>query len=196
VREPSQDGGSESRQLAARRQLGGAIRNRRAELGMTLAEVGELASVSVSLLSQVERGLIDPSLDSLRNVAEALGTTPFHLMSDRAHRSAVTHRGHGRRVVVGEQDGWFDILTPWSEAAFTVAEWTLEAGHSNVPKARNHEGEEAIYVLSGTACVELGDHVYEIRPGDYIAYDAKLAHRVSAGADEPMRMLIITCPPY
>ena len=162
---------------------------------MTLADVGEAASVSVSLLSQVERGLIDPSLDSLRNIAEALKTTPFHLMSDRAHRSAKTAHGEGRRVDLGP-DGWFDILTAWSDASFTVAEWTLQAGHANVPRPRDHQGEEAIYVLSGTARLELGEDVYEVAAGDYVAYDARLPHRVGATEGAPMRMLIITCPPY
>jgi len=46
---------------------------------LTLATVSERAGISVSMLSQVERGLLDPSLDTLRNIADALGTAPFRL---------------------------------------------------------------------------------------------------------------------
>ena len=52
-----------------RRQLGGAIRRRRHGRGLTLAQLSLTAGVSVSMLSQVERGLLDPSLDTLRNKA-------------------------------------------------------------------------------------------------------------------------------
>ena len=73
VDEPNE---SDSRALV-RRQLGGAIRRRRHAASLTLATVSERAGISVSMLSQVERGLLDPSLDTLRNIADALGTAPF-----------------------------------------------------------------------------------------------------------------------
>src|SRR4051812_48333191 len=45
--------------------LGGALRKRRQELGLTLREVADRSGLSVGSLSDVERGRTEPSLSSL-----------------------------------------------------------------------------------------------------------------------------------
>ena len=98
VDEPNESG---SRALV-RRQLGGAIRRRRHAASLTLATVSERAGISVSMLSQVERGLLDPSLDTLRNIADALGTAPFRLLAEEGSAAGVVRRGE-RRIIEGER---------------------------------------------------------------------------------------------
>src|ERR1700761_5897576 len=62
--------------------LGGAIRGRRRQLGMTLVEVAAGAHLSHPFLSQLERGLARPSMRSLTAIAATLGTTAQALMAD------------------------------------------------------------------------------------------------------------------
>ena len=52
--------------------LGDKIRIRREEKGWTLKRLGEQVGLSDSYLSEIERGRIDPSVDTLRRLAEAL----------------------------------------------------------------------------------------------------------------------------
>lgn len=56
--------------------LGRQIRLARTERGWTLKELGEASGLSVSQLSSIERGAHLPSLDSLLQVAQALGASP------------------------------------------------------------------------------------------------------------------------
>ncbi|MFT5423100.1 MAG: DNA-binding NtrC family response regulator [Phycisphaerales bacterium] len=58
--------------------LGRQIRLARTERGWTLKELSEVASVSVSQLSSIERGAHLPSMESLLAIAQALGKTPSH----------------------------------------------------------------------------------------------------------------------
>ena len=97
-----------------RRQLGGAIRRRRHGRGLTLAALSAAAGVSVSMLSQVERGLLDPSLDTLRNIAEALGTSPFRLLEEEGTVAGIVRRGAGRLVT--SDDGGFRFGTAFGVA--------------------------------------------------------------------------------
>jgi transcriptional regulator with XRE-family HTH domain len=53
-------------------ELGQRIRQVRQKKGMTLREAAEAAAVSESFLSQVERGLANPSVASLRRIADAI----------------------------------------------------------------------------------------------------------------------------
>jgi len=59
-----------------RRELGRQIRLARTERQWTLKELGEVAGVSVSQLSSIERGAHLPSLESLLAIAGALSTQP------------------------------------------------------------------------------------------------------------------------
>ena len=63
-------------------QLGGRLRARRAELGLTLQQIGERAGVSVSYLSTLERGVGVPSLSVLARVARALDLGLSALLRD------------------------------------------------------------------------------------------------------------------
>jgi transcriptional regulator with XRE-family HTH domain len=66
---PVIDEGSWKAQLEA---LGALIRDQRRTAGLTLRELAELTTVSNAYLSQIERGLHEPSLSVLRSIARAL----------------------------------------------------------------------------------------------------------------------------
>ncbi len=60
--------------------LGGFIRMRRRLADMSLREMASLTSVSNAYLSQIERGLHQPSLRVLRSIAQALSIAPEELL--------------------------------------------------------------------------------------------------------------------
>jgi transcriptional regulator with XRE-family HTH domain len=67
-------------QLAA---LGALLRAQRVAADLSLRELSERTKVSNAYLSQVERGLHEPSLSVLRTIASALGV-PLTSLLDRA----------------------------------------------------------------------------------------------------------------
>ncbi|RBP63443.1 helix-turn-helix protein [Brevibacterium sanguinis] len=56
-----------------REALGRVLRLRRTELGLTLAQVSERSGVSTQYLSEVERGLKDPSSEVIEAISVVLG---------------------------------------------------------------------------------------------------------------------------
>jgi transcriptional regulator with XRE-family HTH domain len=56
-----------------REAVGRELRSERQDKGRTLSDVAEQAGVSIQYLSEVERGLKDPSSEMLQAVAGALG---------------------------------------------------------------------------------------------------------------------------
>ena len=179
---------------AERRTLGQSIRRARLRQGRTLADVSSAAGVSVSLLSQVERGLVDPSLDSLRDIAEALGTAPFRLLADDTPRSRVVRRGEGARLAVA--DGIeLELLSPSLDGDFEVGRWTLAPGASTASHPRGHDGKEANLILEGAVRFELGDEVIELRKGDFVIWDARVPHRSVALGNEEASALFVVSPP-
>lgn len=57
------------------------IREFRKNQKMTIKELAELSGMSISYISQIERGEIDPSLSSLRKIAAGL-QVPMHMLLD------------------------------------------------------------------------------------------------------------------
>jgi transcriptional regulator with XRE-family HTH domain len=180
---------------AERRALGSSIRALRAAEGRTLADVAGAAGVSISLLSQVERGLIDPSLDSLRDIAEALATTPFALLRNGSARSRVVRRAERLRLTLPDREYEYELLSPALHGAFEVGEWTLQPGRSSSEERRVHTGEEGTLILEGRVLFEAGDERFELAEGDYVAFDARTPHRVTALGAHAARGLFIICPP-
>lgn len=185
--------------LAARRRqrelLGKAIRNARQRLGWTLRELGSHAGVSVSLLSQVERGGSDPSLETLRDLAEALGTTPFALLAGPPVSARLVRAGTGTRLSLPGADVEFELVTPSIEKSFEVVRFTLQPGGRSMREARGHPGEEAVFLLSGSARFEIGDETHILYAGDLLMWDARVPHRGVALSMEPVTGFMVICPP-
>jgi len=178
-----------------RRQLGAAIRRRRHAASLTLATVSERAGISVSMLSQVERGLLDPSLDTLRNIAEALGTASFRLLAEQGPVTGLVRRG--QRRIIGDEDGNLrgELLSPSADGAFSITVWELQPGESRLGDVRPHTGEEANVVLQGTARLEIGDELIDLATGDCVTFDQRSPHRVTAVGRRSLIVLAVVSPP-
>jgi transcriptional regulator with XRE-family HTH domain len=178
-----------------RETLGQRIRSLRQRQKLTLSDVASAADVSVSLLSQVERGKTDPSLDTLRDIADALGTTPFQLLAGGMARSRLVRADQRPRLALPNSAIQFELLSHSLEGTFEVMLWTLAADGSNPPEARGHVGEEALLILSGHARFELGDEVFELAQGDFITYEGRIPHRMTSLGGEPVSGLSVMSPP-
>ncbi len=81
-----------------RQRIGPTLRMMRLRRGLSLNELADLAEISPSHLSRIERGLTVPSYDVLDNIATALGSDLTSLRS----------REKSARVVDEDLRGWFD----------------------------------------------------------------------------------------
>jgi transcriptional regulator with XRE-family HTH domain len=82
--------------------LGALIRAQRAAAGLTLRDLAERTSVSNAYLSQIERGLHEPSLSVLGAIARALDVALDALLA----RAGLLERGEGdaRGALVGDTE--------------------------------------------------------------------------------------------
>ena len=62
--------------------LGDNIRNYREQRGFTQEKLAELSNISEKHLSKIERGKINIKIDTLVNIADALGTSVDKLLLD------------------------------------------------------------------------------------------------------------------
>ncbi|WP_247730516.1 cupin domain-containing protein [Halovivax limisalsi] len=72
--------------------------------------------------------------------------------------------------------------------------YELPAGERSWPYHYHAANEEAIYVLSGTGTLRLGDETYALEPGDYASLPATPdgGHAVANDSDGPLRYLVVS----
>lgn len=163
--------------------LGAAIRETRHARGLTLVQVAAAAGLSHPFLSQLERGLTRPSMRSLFQIAEALGTTQQALLA---------HAGAGGNVDL-EQGGGARLLP---QAPDGVAVTEFAAPPQEFGDFFRHEHAELVYVAAGTIEVEvrddeIGSTLTTLGPRGSTGYPGGVDHRFRQVGSTPAIVLTV-----
>jgi transcriptional regulator with XRE-family HTH domain len=198
--------------------VGELLRDRRRQQKMTLAQLAERAGVSASYVSQVERGVANPTLASLKTLAQALGFTVGSLLdgspaanpgadppadpagangSSGPDEVSVLRAGQRRRVVYPGSNIANELLSPNLRKQMEViwVEAPPNSGSGGHP--HKHEGEECGVVIAGEMRFWVGDEEWVLHPRDAIYFPSHLPHRwLSVGTEDLVAIWIITPPTF
>lgn len=182
-------------------ELGAQLRTLRKQRGLTLAQLGAAADVSSGLLSQMERGLGNPSFNTLVQVAHALGVPVASLFRREEGGSPVVRQGERRRMDIhagsGDEPTVTELLTPGLNGALEVLLVEVPPGYSSEATPFVHEGEEFGLILEGRHEVHLADTTYTLEMGDSITYSSRIPHWYrNPGADRVRSIWVITPPTF
>lgn len=162
-------------------QLGRRVRRERRRRGWALKELSERSGVSFGSVSELERGLGNPSLLSLQRIADALGVTTAALLEIDSEEPMVV-RADARPLLPGEpgraadEQAVRELLSPRSQAALHLIRTTLPPGFSNEGHGFRHLGVEAVVVLQGTLEVVHGTTRTTLAIGDAMTYPCSTLH--------------------
>ena len=176
----------------------GAIKIFREKTGKNQSEIAHKAGISISMLSQIERGLVSPSIDTLFQVCSALGLDIGDLFRRIASDTPVRIQHSGERLSTYHHGILFEQLS-LSAHAYHPAEMLLlelnpgkQVGLSN----NGHEGVEMGYILEGSAILTVAGNEYAIGKGDSISFDANLPHSLVNKEKTIMRAVWTAVPPH
>ncbi|MDN5851720.1 MAG: cupin domain-containing protein [Actinomycetia bacterium] len=180
---------------APRPLVGARIRSTREERGLSVRELATRSNLSVGLISQVERGLTDPSLHTLRVIAKVLSTPLFDFFADTDPEDVAVVRA-GTRMSIRSPHGalTYERLSPGS-GRLEMLEGVLQPGGSSSEDAWSHPSEECVVVTAGTLTVEVSAQVYRLGPGDSCYFDSRLPHRYVNDGDGTARFTLAITPP-
>lgn len=171
-----------------RAKLGNVIRKCRQKRKLTLKELCDKAGVSVGYLSQVERGNASPSLGTLAQIARALDLGLDYFVTRPKPGDAVSYADQRRKFSISDSGVTYEALS----SEFPGHE--LSAFIMNCPpgfqsETFQHEGEEFIYILSGSIEKSLDGETFTLREGDSLHYNGMTPHAWKTLGDTPARML-------
>ena len=178
----------EKHSTATRLAVGREVRRWRLSRGLTLAQVGERSGLNMGYLSQIENQKAVPSLEALATIAAALDVPPAWLLLDSAAPPRVV-RGADRPRTDGPGGTFIEEVDAGTSRDVCILEVVVPPGHATGVHA--HHGDEHHVVLAGRWRMTQGEHVEDLGPGDYLAWDPTVPHDVEVVGDEPGRILVI-----
>jgi len=177
--------------------LGQRIRQRRKELGLSLRELGEESGVTASFLSLIERDKASPSINSLRQIAQALNSPLFELLVEDRDTNPVVRAGERTQITIPSSDLTYELLVPDLSRNMELFLTELEPGDFNLARPLSRPTEECIFVLQGRLVVRLDDLDYTLEKGDSIYFEgARLRELRSIGKEKVIFLSAITPPAF
>ncbi|MBO8163636.1 MAG: cupin domain-containing protein [Brevibacillus sp.] len=156
---------------------GQELREIRKQKQLTLKQVAEATGLSASLLSQIERGLVDPTVGTFWKICEALDVpiNRFFLPSER--QDPVIRKDMRKTIHLRDTHVRYHVLTPIDQGKIEFLLVEIEPGESVSRELVTHSGEECGFVLKGELKVILDDNEYHLFEGDSIGFPSTLPHR-------------------
>lgn len=178
--------------------LGTTVRDLRLRYRLTIADLATRAGISAGMLSKIENGQTSSSLDTLFQIANALGVTISNLFRDfntPTGGAQLIKNGEGMEVVrAGTKRGHSYQLLAYDQGPKKIFDPFLVTinDKSEVFPDFEHTGTEFIYLLEGKLRYRHGKQTYLMSPGDSLTFKGKIAHGPIELIKVPIRMLAIT----
>lgn len=177
-------------------EFGENIKKERKRQGLTLEELAVRSSVSKSMLSMIERGEKNPTIQVASQIAEGLEVTISYLLGENQKREVVVIRS-GKHLVYKDETTGIErhLLSPsfptkGIEFILNVIPPMQETG---VFPAHKSGVKEYIYVSDGRIKIELGHEPesYDLEAGDSIYFEADVTHRFINPSNQECRYYLV-----
>jgi transcriptional regulator with XRE-family HTH domain len=172
--------------------IGPRLRAQRESLGLSLRELARRVGVSASLISQIERDKVNPSVSTLYALVRELGLGMGDLFSSGAPAPVPAvpgpHVTADERAVISLASGvTWERLTPAADPSVEFLRVVYDVGSESCPEdsLMRHGGREYGFVTGGRLGVQVGFERYDLGPGDSISFDSSSPHRLWTIGDEP-----------
>ena len=173
--------------------IGKKLKELRLQNDLTLNDLASRCELTKGFLSQVEHNLTMPSIATLEDILEALGTNLSEFFREEEEKQIVFH----------SQDFFVD-----EKEDYTI-EWVIPNAQKNEmepivltlhPHKKSHElsahqGEEFGYVLKGSVTLIRGNKKYKLKSQETFYLDGSKGHYLYNHGSSDAKVLWITTPP-
>lgn len=178
-------------------QIGRKMKNLRLKKGLTQEELGERTDLSKGYISQLERDLSSPSIETFFHLLEVLGCSPKDFFNEEEHEQKVVY-GEEDQTGYEDEDRGYHIqwLVPESnEKEIEPVLITFEE-HGEFKEFEPSLSETFGYVLEGKVKVILGGRVYFAKKGESIYFHASDEHQVVNAHKGMSKLLLVVTDSY
>lgn len=175
--------------------IGVRIKQLRLQKHLTQEELANRAELSKGFISQIERDLTSPSIATLVDILQCLGTDLKSFFNDYEDDQVVFKQKDYFMKIDDENLNSIEWVIPNAQKnAIEPILLTLEVnGQTIVDKP--HEGEEFGYVLKGKIQVIKGTTKYVVKSGESFYYISDKNHWIQNIGDTRAKLFWVSSPP-
>ena len=174
-------------------ELGAKIRRMRNQKGLTQEELADRCELTKGYISQLENDLNSPSIATLTDILNALGSNLSKFFQEESKEKVVFSK---EEFIEKDTEGVrFSWLIP--NAQKNMMEPMLVELNEDTATASDvpHEGEEFGFVLDGKIAIVLGNERHICKKGEAFYYPAEKPHYIHNIGKNKARFLWISTPP-
>ncbi|MBN1603945.1 MAG: helix-turn-helix transcriptional regulator [Chitinispirillaceae bacterium] len=177
--------------------IGKILKGYREKTRQNQSDVAVKASISVSMLSQIERGIVAPSIETLMQVCFAIGLEPADLFKRLSTERPVRIHHCGERLTMVNGGVTYEQLMVNTKGPYQAEMFILivEQGDKTT-LSTSHDGVEMGYVLGGSAILTIDNVDYPIREGDSVYFNSQLTHQIYNNGDKEFKAVWSISPPH
>lgn len=161
---------------------------------MSATELSKRVGVSKSLVSQIERGISNPSVSLLRSIARELEVPLFTLFVEDDFGNGIVRREDRQLLQMPGTPVVRELLVPDLHRRMILVYAKFEPGVETSAGYASHSGEECIVVLRGELEVEINENRITLYCGDSFYFDSKLPHVFRNTGDELAEIIASISP--
>lgn len=162
--------------------IGAKLKELRILKGLTQEELADRAELSKGFISQLERDLTSPSIATLMDILQCLGTSIGEFFNETPEEQIVfgkTDYFEKHDLELKNEIKW--IIPNAQNNMMEPILLTLEPGGETYPD-NPHEGEEFGYVLQGNISIHIGSKTYKAKKGESFYFVSDKKHYLSSKA--------------
>lgn len=176
--------------------IGDKVKRLRLKLGLTQEELAARTELSKGFISQLERNLTSPSIATLMDILEALGTDIASFFAPDEVNEKIVFSPDDMFENEDETQGvkvcWLVPNAQKNELEPILV--TIEPGGSTLPDDP-HDGEEFGYVLVGNIVLVIGNRRLKLKKGDSFCFKSIETHYIINPAKREARVIWVATPP-
>lgn len=174
-------------------EIGKKIKNLRTLYNLTQEELANRTELTKGYISQLENDLVEPSLSTLEDIVNALGTNLSDFFKDE--EKVKIKFGINDYFVKNEEGYQIEWLVPNAQKNEMEPILVTINPNSATDVDYPHEGQEFGYVLEGEVILCFDDGIYKVHKGETFYYNSDRNHYLKNISDKICRLIWVSSPP-
>ncbi|ERT43103.1 hypothetical protein HMPREF1539_01136 [Fusobacterium nucleatum CTI-2] len=177
--------------------VGITIKNIRKSKKLLLKDVALKCGISSSMLSQIEKGNANPSLNTIKSIAQVLEVPLFKFFMDLEKEKYEFHLlKKDDRKIISTEYVTYELLSPDVETNIECMQMTLIGKNAETSvKPMAHKGEEIAVLLNGKVKLTIGKFSIVLSSGDSIHIPSMAPHKWTNLHTEKSVVIFSVSPP-
>jgi transcriptional regulator with XRE-family HTH domain len=177
--------------------IGVILKGYREKTRQNQSDIAVKAGISISMLSQIERGIVAPSIDTLMQVCFAIGLEPADLFKRLSTERPVRIHHSGERLTMVNGGVTYEQLMVSTKGPHQAEMFILIVTKGDkTTMSASHDGVEMGYVLEGSAILTIDAVDYTIREGDSVYFNSQLTHQIYNNGEREFKAVWSISPPH